>query len=161
FPGPMRDVVRAVTGGVAVFLQGAGGNVLPKVAFTDSEDEAEAMGRRLGLEALHSLAGRFAYKREMTYRPERSIMQISSYRRTVVEAPPPVLAATMRRVRFPFLPLPSVDEVRAVRTEWEAKLEDALAAGAGNGGPARIAWWHLAWARKTEQALLDGTAATF
>ena len=34
-------------------------------------------------------------------------MQISSYRRSAVEAPaPPVLAATMRRVRFPFLPLP-------------------------------------------------------
>ena len=31
----------------------------------------------------------------------------------------------------------------------------------GTGGAARIAWWHLAWARTTEQALLDGTAATF
>ena len=67
----------------------------------------------------------------------------------------------MRRVRFPFLPLPPLEEVRAVRDEWEAKLEEALAAGAGNGGAARIAWWHLGWARKTEQALLDGTAATF
>jgi len=161
FPGPMRDVVRAVTGGEAVFLQGAGGNVLPKVAFTDSEDEAEAMGGRLGLEALHSLAGRFAHPRRMTYRPERSIMQISSYRRSPVDVPPPVLAATMRRVRFPFLPLPSLEEVRAVRDEWEAKLEGALAAGAGNGGAARIAWWHLGWARKTERALVDGSAATF
>ena len=107
FPGPMRDVVRAVTGGEAVFLQGAGGNVLPKVAFTDSEDEAEAMGGRLGLEALHSLAGRFAHPRRMTYRPERSIMQISSYRRSGGRgAAPAALAATMRRVRFPFLPLP-------------------------------------------------------
>jgi len=72
-----------------------------------------------------------------------------------------VLASTMRRVRFPFLPLPPVEDVRAVREEWEGKLEEALAAGAGNGGAARIAWWHLGWARKTEQALLDGTAATF
>ena len=32
FPGPLRDVVRRNTGGEAVFLQGAGGNVLPKVS---------------------------------------------------------------------------------------------------------------------------------
>jgi len=67
----------------------------------------------------------------------------------------------MRRVRFPLLPLPSLEEVRAVREEWEAKLAEATVGGAGTGGAARIAWWHLAWARRTEQELLDGTAATF
>jgi neutral ceramidase len=46
FPGPMRDVVRAVSGGECIFLQGAGGNVLPKFAFTDTEDEAHRMGTR-------------------------------------------------------------------------------------------------------------------
>ena len=55
---------------------------------------------------------------------------------------------------------PSLDDVRAVSAEWEAKLADAVAAGAGNGGAARIAFWHAGWARKTEQALLDGTAPT-
>ncbi len=160
FPGPLRDLVRRTTGGEVVYLQGAGGNVLPKVAFTDSEDEAEAMGTRLAIEALHSLAGRYAYPRRMAYRPERSIMQISSYRRVPAEAGPVALAATMRRVNFPLLPHPSLEEVRAVREEWEAKLAEAQAAGTGTGGPARIAWWHLAWARKTEQALLDGSAAT-
>ena len=58
FPGPLREVLRRNTGGEAAFLQGAGGNVLPKVAFTEHEDEAEQMGTRLGIEALHSLAGR-------------------------------------------------------------------------------------------------------
>ncbi len=46
FPGPMRDVVRAVTGGECVFFQGAGGNVLPKFAFTDDRGRgATAWGR--------------------------------------------------------------------------------------------------------------------
>ena len=49
FPGPLRDLVRRTTGGEVVYLQGAGGNVLPRVAFTDSEDEAEAMGERLAM----------------------------------------------------------------------------------------------------------------
>jgi neutral ceramidase len=161
FPGPARDIVRRVTGGEAVFLQGAGGNVLPKVSFTDDESEAELMGRRLGLEALHSLAGRFAVPRRMVYRPERSIMQISSYRRELVETGPAELGATMRRVRFPLQPLPSLDDVRAVSDEWEAKLADAVAGGSGHGGAARIAYWHVGWARKTERSLLDGTTPTF
>jgi neutral ceramidase len=161
FPGPLRDVVRRVTGGEAVFLQGAGGNVLPKVAFTDNEEEAEVMGGRLAIEALHSLAGRFATPRRMVYRPERSIMQISSYRRAALETGSVELAATMREVRFPLLPLPSLEDVRAVSAEWEAKLADAVAAGSGHGGAARIAFWHAGWARKTERALLDGTAPSF
>jgi hypothetical protein len=161
FPGPLREVVRRVTGGEAVFLQGAGGNVLPKVAFTDDESEAELMGNRLAIEALHSLAGRFAAPRRMVYRPERSIMKISSYRRAVVDTGPVELAATMRTVRFPLQPLPSLDDVRAVSAEWEPKLADAVASGSGNGGAARIAYWHAGWARKTERSLLEGTAPTF
>src|SRR3954447_24058128 len=97
FPGPLRDVVRRVTGGEAVFLQGAGGNVLPKVAFTDDEAEAELMGTGLAIEALHSLAGRFAVPRRIVYRPERSIMEISSYRREPLEAGAVELAMTSRR----------------------------------------------------------------
>ena len=60
FPGPMRDVVRAVTGGECIFFQGAAGNVLPKFAFTDTEDEARRMGTRLGLAALEAVADRFS-----------------------------------------------------------------------------------------------------
>ena len=161
FPGPLRDVVRRVSGGEVVFLQGAGGNVLPKVAFTDDESEAELMGTRLGIEALHSLAGRFATPRRMVHRPERSIMQISSYRRVVAEAGPSSSPRRCARVRFPLQPLPSLESVRAVSDEWEAKLADAVASGSGNGGAARIAYWHAGWARKTERSLLDGTAPTF
>ena len=161
FPGPLRDVVRHVSGGEVVFLQGAGGNVLPKVAFTEDEREAERMGTRLAIEALHSLAGRFATPRRMVHRPERSIMQISSYRRTAAEPGPVELAATMRSVRFPLQPLPSLEDVRVVSDEWEAKLAEAVAAGSGHGGAARIAYWHAGWARKTERSLRDGTAPTF
>ncbi len=159
FPGAVREFVRRNTGGEAVFLQGAGGNVLPKVAFTGDEEEASIMGERLGLEALHSLAGRFAWRRGMEWKSERSVLQISAYRRVVVEQEPVVLAATARRARFPLLTLPTVDEIRAVRAEWEPRLEAAIAAG--EGGAARIAYWNVGWARKVEQMLTAGTAPTF
>ena len=50
----------SVSGGECVFFQGAGGNVLPKFAFTDTEDEARRMGTRLGLAALEAVADRFS-----------------------------------------------------------------------------------------------------
>ena len=159
FPGAIRDLVRRDTGGECVYFQGAGGNVLPKVAFTDSEDEATAMGHRLGLEALHSLAGRYAYRQRMEWKGERSVMQISAYRRVAAEQEPPVLRATVRQTRFPLLPLPALEQIRAVRDEWEPKLAAALADG--EGGAARIAWWHTGWARKVERSLEEGTALPY
>lgn len=159
FPGPLRDVLRRNTGGEVVFLQGAGGNVLPKVAFTDDESEAEHMGGRLAIEALHSLAGRFARPRRMEWTQQRSVTQFSAYRRVLDDEPPVHLAATMKRARFPLLPLPTLEAVRAVRAEWEPKLADAVARC--DGGAARIAYWHAAWARTTEQSLLDGTAPRY
>ena len=49
-----------MTGGECVFFQGAGGNVLPRFAFTDDEDEARRMGTRLGVAALEAVADRFS-----------------------------------------------------------------------------------------------------
>jgi hypothetical protein len=62
-------------------------------------------------------------------------------------------------VRFPLLPLPSLEEVRAARAEWEPQVEEAVAAG--DVGRAKVAYYHARWAAKTEQGLLDGTAPTF
>ena len=45
FPGPLRDVVRRVTGGEAVFLQGAGGNVLPEGRVHRRRERGRADGR--------------------------------------------------------------------------------------------------------------------
>lgn len=85
--------------------------------------------------------------------------QFSAYRRVVESDPPVHLATTMKRVRFPLLPLPTLEAVRAVRAEWEPKLEAAVAEG--DGGAARIAWWHAAWARTTERSLLEGKTPTY
>jgi hypothetical protein len=158
FPGPMREVIRTVTGGECVFLQSAGGNVLPRVAFTDDEREAERMGRRIAVEALHAIADRRARPVRMVRKEERSVMPISAYRRIQLDVAPPVLAANRRRVRFPLLPHPSLEYVTGQREEWEAALDAARAAA--DIGRVKVAMYHLQWARKTEAALRDGTAPT-
>jgi hypothetical protein len=86
-------------------------------------------------------------------------MSISAYRREPQPVDEPELAATMEHVRFPLLPHPTVDEVRAVREEWEPKVEEALADG--DFGRARVAFYHAGWARRIERQLLDGTAPTY
>ena len=56
FVGPLRRRVEALRGGVAVFLQGAAGNVLPLEGFFEESGPEVAFGERLGLEAAHAVA---------------------------------------------------------------------------------------------------------
>lgn len=158
FPGALRNLIRTVTGGECVFLQAAGGNVLPRVAFTEDEQEAERMGARIAVEALHAIADRSSTPYRMVRREEGSVMAISAYRREEVEPPPLVLAATRRRVEFPLLPHPSLEYVVEERAKAEADLDAARVSG--DVGKLKVACYHTAWARKTEASLRDGTAPT-
>jgi neutral ceramidase len=159
YPGPMREAVRAWTGGECVFLQGAGGNVLPRVAFCETEDEAERFGRRLALEALHAVSGRAAWPRRIVRHEDGSVTPFSLYRFEPVRAEPPVLAAVEERADFPLLPLPTPDEISTMRGEFDTRLEEARMAGADEGKLNTLRY-NAHWARRTERTLLAGTAPT-
>jgi hypothetical protein len=158
FPGPLRRVVRSVTGAECVFFQGGGGNVLPKFAFTDSEAEAERMGVRLALAALDSVADRYATPVEIGPEVEASAVPISRYRRRSLEAVAPELGAASALVSIPLLPAPGLDEVVALREQYERDLDEAGASG--DNGRVKVAYYHAAWARKIEAGLRDGSTPT-
>ena len=158
FPGALRDLVRQATGGECVFLQGAGGNVLPRVAFTTDEREAVRVGRRLALEALRSVADRRAFPVRAQRYDEGSVTPIAKYRAEPVDAPAPVLAAASETVRFPLLPHPTVEEVDAWLADFEAAY--ARAVEAGDPGQVKVAWYGVGWARHVRAMLLDGSAPT-
>jgi hypothetical protein len=155
FPGPLRRVVRSVTGGECVFFQGGGGNVLPKFAFTDSEAEAERMGVRLAVAALESVADRYATPVGIRREDEASAVPISRYRKHRLETAPPELAAAATEVSIPLLPPPSLHEVVGLREQYERELDEARSSG--DKGRVKVAYYHAAWARKIEAGLRDGT----
>jgi len=159
FVGPLRSLVRNVTGGECVYLQGAGGNVLPKFAFTDSEAEAVRMGSRIGLAAVESVADEFGTPVTVVSEDEESAHAITRYRLTRQRSAVPALAALREVVTIPLLrPLPRLEDVRELLVGYDAELEAAKASG--DNGRIRVALFHQLWASRTEAALEAGTAET-
>lgn len=161
YPGALRRAIRSSTGGEAVFFQGAGGNVNPLCAFCDDESEAVRMGERLALEAVHSLADRPAWRRQLVGRMDASLVPMINFRFEEVSDEPPVLAAAERQISFPLLPTPTLDEARGMAARYEEAAQAAEARGAGAAERLGLRY-HAKWAtqlvRDLEAGSVSGTA---
>jgi neutral ceramidase len=148
FPGALRATVRRNDGGECIFFQGAGGNVLPRVAFTDGEAEARRMGRRIGLEVVRALADRATGPRRVVAQPEASLVPIVAYRIEAESSSRARLGAAARELSFPLEPMPRVDEVRAFRALAEERVRAAREAG--DPGALKVALVPARWAAWVE-----------
>jgi hypothetical protein len=147
FVGPLRRRVELLRGGVALFLQGAAGNVLPLESFFDREGPEVEMGQRLGLEAVHAVADSEPRAMSIERLDFGSVTPIGLYRRVVAdEQPPQTLAVAHRTVDLPLLAAPSMDALGSELVEREAELAARTAAGEGRvtTNPVR---YHIAWLR--------------
>jgi len=156
FPGHMREYIRDWAGGDVIFLQGAAGNVIPRVGF-GTDKEAASCGRRLALEALHAVADRTAGQPRWTRGKDGSATPYSVYRVEYDLAAQTQLRASAAEVRFPLLPLPSLEAAAENLSEMESAYQSAVEALADRG-ELNIRRFHLIWARRTEAAIRDGTA---
>jgi hypothetical protein len=161
YPGPLRDLVRSVTGGECVFLQGAGGNVMPRIAFDNECLEPSRLGQRLALEALHAVADRPAWPRRLVETSFGSGTVVLLFRWRPSDGAEPQLEAVERRVSFPLLPLPSAGEITELRERAERELEQAEAAGASESELRMLRFHGFNWARRTEQEIHGGAPRTY
>jgi hypothetical protein len=157
YPAQVRDEVRRLTGGECVFLQGAAGNVLPMISFCDDEREAVRMGRRIALEAVHSVADGESWPVRLTRRNQASLIPMILCRFEPAESPPIAIAAAEERLSFPLEPLPSKEDIVAQREQYERDLAEALARDASPAERHGIAY-HAKWARKTAEAICASRA---
>jgi hypothetical protein len=132
--------------------------VLPRFSFTDSEEEAQRFGKRLGIMALAAVAERRAFELEISSYADRSATPYRIYQGSAIEPGPAVLASAREVVTVPLLPHPSLAEVEQLLEQYEADLQAVEARGEIRW--IKVAHYWAAWARATAVQLREGTAPT-
>ena len=134
FPGPARTVIESTSGGLALFLQACGGDVMPTGGMgyeTDCSDANEWVGTMLGGEAVKVAAG----LRTHVQRGERtalgSVSSISLWPWVPVEdeGVEARLAVRSERIWLDFVDLPTLEDAQAILAEKRDLLAAALPSG--------------------------------
>jgi neutral ceramidase len=161
FPGPARDVLERSLGGLALFLQGCGGNMNPRVGIgyeVDCRDTKNRVGFELGGEVLKVAAGIRTNTRAGERRPLGNVPNILFTPWEHVVRPEAVaLAATERTILLDYLALPPLDEAEAVLAQWRRAVEEGRA-GLAQDWQLRVAVKMEAWARRLVAAVRAGGA---
>jgi hypothetical protein len=163
YPGPAREVLERNLGGLALFLQGCGGNINPRVGIgyeVDCRDTKNRVGLELGGEALKIAAGIRTNTRAGQRRPLGNVPNILFTPWEPVHGDTCThLTAAETTVALDYVELPPPGEARAILAQWQATVED--------GRAGRIQEWELrvavkmeAWARRLLAAVEAG-GATF
>jgi neutral ceramidase len=159
FPGPMRAMVESTMDTTALFLQGAGGNVLPLQGFFDHSGPEYVFGRTLAVEAIHVAWNIDTFATEIDRIAYGSVSPIALYRRRRLD-PQPVqsVAAAGRDVRFPLKRVPTEEEVLAELATYREQYAEAERGGATRAELNPIDY-HILWAESALRQIRDGSAS--
>lgn len=127
YPGPAREVLERNLGGLAIFLQGCGGNVNPRVGIgyeIDCSDTKNRVGLELGGEALKVAAGIRTNTRAGERKPLGNVPNILFTPWEPVSGDTPAhLGAAETTVSLDYIDLPPLAEAEAILAHWQQELE--------------------------------------
>ena len=132
FPGPAREVIEAVTGSKAMFLQAAAGNINPVTGIGATEDDTENMkrlGYSLGGEVLKTLAGIRTHQKRGERQIFASLTKNSIYPYVPVEDSVVKVGAAGERIAVPLVDPPSIEDARGIVAMWEERIAKAKSEG--------------------------------
>jgi hypothetical protein len=159
YPGPARDVLEQNLGGLALFLQGCGGNVNPRVGIgyeVDCRDTKNRVGLELGGEALKVAAGIRTDTRAGERRPLGNVPNILFTPWEPVEGDTCThLAAAETTAALEYDELPSPEKAREILAHWQRTREERLA-GDALDWEVRAAQKYEDWAGKLVAAVEHG-----
>ncbi len=161
FMGPARDVVEKSLGGLALFLQGAGGNINPRVGIgweIDCRDTKNRVGLSLGAEVL-KVASSIRTNRKQTQRiPLGNIPNILFTPWVDVEGETTAdLRATDETVQLEFVEMPPLAQAQELDDYWSKTLAERQA----NSAPewqVRVAVMMERWTKNLLRAINAGNA---
>jgi neutral ceramidase len=156
FPGPMRDLVERATGATCLFLQGAGGNVLPLEGFFDHSGPEIKFGERLAIEALHVASAIDTTSTEIKKLEFGSVTPISLYRKVAKPVQPvQKLAVATASVDLPLKSLPKKSDLVPELERYQRDLDAATSRGADRSVLNPLEY-HVNWAEYAIQRLDEG-----
>jgi hypothetical protein len=160
FPGPMRRMVEDTLGGVCLFLQGGGGDIMPVWGMShdvDGTDHKDRVGWMLGGEVVRVAASIRTHLEPGAPVTIPSLLGKGIITRPLVPVTGPSITALDARseaVTLDLVALPDLQEAERLRAERQAELEAALA---GDSDRARTITRHfLAWADRLVAAVEAG-----
>jgi neutral ceramidase len=159
YPGPAREVLERNLGGLALFLQGCGGNINPRVGIgyeVDCRDTKNRVGLELGGEALTIAAGIRTNTRAGDRRPLGNVPNILFTPWEPVHGDTCThLAAAETTVALEFDELPSTEKAREILAHWQRTREERLR-GDALDWEIRAAQKYEHWATALVAAVEDG-----
>lgn len=159
FPGAARQVIERGLGGLALFLQGCGGNINPAVGMgyeIDCRDTKNRVGMTLGGEALKVAASIRTHVYPGPRKPLGHVPNILFTPWRSVEGDTcAYLGATEQAVSLDYGPLPSLAEAEGILARWRHTLAERQQRDAQEW-EIRVAEKYEDWARILVEAVKQG-----
>jgi neutral ceramidase len=164
FPGASREVIETALGGLSLFLQGGGGDIMPVGGMgweEDCRDGKDRVGMALAGEVLRVAAGLRTHVRkgERTWLASLLGRGMTLTPWVPVEGHPVEhFAAVSQTISLDLFPFPTLAEAQRLRAERQRDAEDAEASGEERR--VTVGNRFLAWADGLIKAVADGAPET-